>query len=186
MVPGVPRPMGTPTTSLPAATRPLAKAPAVPVAAPRVEAGDATVPLVAKPAPKAPGSSGSTGPMVSATAPLPKATVKLQPTQAMQRAPISAPPSAPVKRAAAADSEQFYEEKDPEAGLMPLSAICFVLAAALVVIQMFGADTVKTDVAGGASPIMVPEAGKQKWESRNPSNGAWDNSFQRTELPSIP
>jgi hypothetical protein len=119
-------------------------------------------------------------------APLPKATVKLQPTQAMQRAPISAPPSAPVKRAAAADSEQFYEEKDPEAGLMPLSAICFVLAAALLVVQMFGADMVKTDVANGASPIMVPESGKQKWESRNLGNGAWDNTFQRTELPSIP
>lgn len=135
-------------------------------------------------APKAPGSG--TGPMVSGgTAPLPKATVKLQPTQAMQRAPISAPPSAPVKRAAAADSEQFYEEKDPEAGLMPLAAICFVLSAALLVIQMFGADMVKTDVAGGASPIMVPESGKQKWETRMPS-GAWDNTFQRTELPSIP
>lgn len=133
-------------------------------------------------APKAPG----TGPMVSGgTAPLPKATVKLQPTQAMQRAPISAPPSAPVKRAAAADSEQFYEEKDPEAGLMPLSAICFVLAAALLVVQMFGADMVKTAAQGESSGIMVPESGKQKWESRTAS-GSWDNSFQRTELPSIP
>ncbi len=132
-------------------------------------------------APKAPG----TGPMVSGgTAPLPKATVKLQPTQAMQRAPISAPPSAPVKRAAAADSEQFYEEKDPEAGLMPLSAICFVLAAALLVVQMFGADMVKTAAKGESSPIMVPESGKQTWESRTAS-GAWDNTFRNT-LPSIP
>jgi hypothetical protein len=120
------------------------------------------------------------------TAPLPKATVKLAPTQAMQRPAISAPPSAPVKRSAAADSEQFYEEKDPEAGLMPLSAICFVLSAALLVIQMFGADLVQTDTPGGASPIMVPEAGKQKWETKSVATGIWSNTFQTTELPSIP
>jgi hypothetical protein len=120
------------------------------------------------------------------TAPLPKATVKLQPTQAMQRAPISAPPSAPVKRSAAADSEQFYEEKDPEAGLMPLSAACFVLSVILLVVQMFGADMVQADVIGGSSPIMVPDAGKQKWEQRNSSTGAWTNTFQTTELKSIP
>lgn len=120
-------------------------------------------------------------------APLPKATVKLQPTQAMQRPAISAPPSAPVKRSAAADSEQFYEEKDPEAGLMPLSAVCFVLSVALLVVQMFGADTVQADVAGSPShPLMVPEAGKQKWESRSVSTGVWSTTFERTELPSIP
>ncbi len=119
-------------------------------------------------------------------APLPKATVKLQPTQAMQRPSISAPPSAPVKRSAAADSEQFYEEKDPEAGLVPLSAVCFVLAAVLLVVQMFGADLVTHDVAGGTSPIMVPEAGKQKWEQRSVNTGVWSNTFQTTELPSIP
>ncbi|MBL9133636.1 MAG: hypothetical protein JNG86_20670 [Verrucomicrobiaceae bacterium] len=190
--PTAPRPPGAPppTASLPAATRPLAQNPAAP-AAPRVETGAPTVPLTPgapKPmAPKPPGSGSGTGPMVGGgTAPLPKATVKLAPTQAMQRPAISAPPSAPVKRSAAADSEQFYEEKDPEAGLMPLSAICFVLAAALLVVQMFGADLVQTDVAGGASPIMVPEPGKQKWETKSIATGVWSTTFERTELPSIP
>lgn len=116
------------------------------------------------------------------TAPLPKATVKLQPTQAMQR-PAMSPPSAPVKRSAAADSEQFYEEQDPEAGLMPLSAICFVLAAVLLVVQMFGADIVKSDEIGGTSPIMVPEAGKQKWETKSMATGIWSHTFDKELLP---
>lgn len=119
------------------------------------------------------------------TAPLPKATVKLQPTQAMQRAPISAPPSAPVKRSAQADSEQFYEESDPDAGLMPLAAIAFLLAAVLLVVQMLGADMVTKDVAGGTSPLMVPDPGAMKWEQRNSSTGAWTHTFSN-ELKSIP
>lgn len=115
-------------------------------------------------------------------APLPKATVKLAPTQAMQRPSISAPPSAPVKRSAAADAEQFYEEKDPEAGLVPLSVICFLLSAILMVVQMFGADAVKSDPTG-ESPIMVPSAGAQAWESRNAITGVWTNKFSTTLLP---
>ena len=111
------------------------------------------------------------------TAPLPKATVKLQPTQAMQRPSISAPPSAPVKRSAAADAEQFYDEKDPEAGLVPLSVICFVLSAILMAVQMFGADAVKDDPTG-QSPIMVPTADKQAWETKNAVTGVWTNRFK--------
>lgn len=116
------------------------------------------------------------------TAPLPKATVKLAPTQAMQRPSISAPPSAPVKRSAAADAEQFYEEKDPEAGLVPLSIICFVLSAVLMVVQMFGADAVKSDPTG-ESPIMVPSAHAATWESRNAVTGIWTDNFKKELLP---
>lgn len=114
-------------------------------------------------------------------APLPKATVKLQPTQAMQRPSISAPPSAPVKRSAAADAEQFYEEKDPEAGLVPLSVICFVLSAVLMAVQMFGADAIKSDPAG-ESPIMVPSDNKMTWETRS-ATGVWASKFSNTLLP---
>ncbi len=121
---------------------------------------------------------------VGATTPLPKATVKLQPTQAMQRPSISAPPSAPVKRSAAADAEQFYEEKDPEAGLVPLSVICFVLSALLMVVQMFGSDAVKSDPVG-ESPIMVPSDNKQPWETHSLS-GVWSNEKFKAELLPIP
>lgn len=123
-------------------------------------------------------AGGGSGP----AAPLPKATVKLQPTQAMQRPSISAPPSAPVKRSAAADAEQFYEEKDPEAGLVPLSVICFVLSAVLMAVQMFGADAVNSDPTG-ESPIMVPAANKQAWENHNDATGTWTNKFATTLLP---
>ncbi len=176
--PTAPRPAAPPMAGLPAATRPLAQNPAAPPA-PRVEAGAPTVPLQKGP-PRPPGSG--TGPMAGATAPLPKATVKLAPTQVMQRPSISAPPSAPVKRSAAADAEQFYEEKDPEAGLVPLSVICFVLSAILMAVQMFGADAVKDDPTG-ESPIMVPSAAAQSWESRSIITGVWTNKFKDTLLP---
>jgi hypothetical protein len=133
--------------------------------------------------------SGGSG---AAATPLPKATVKLQPTQAMQRPSISAPPSAPVKRSAAADAEQFYEEKDPEAGLLPLSVICFVLSAILMTVQMFGADKVKYDEVG-ESALMVPGPGGkvqkgQDWEKQIVGSDlfgtkTWKNDFAKTLLP---
>lgn len=179
--PTAPRPVAPPSAGLPAATRPLAQNPA---AAPRVETGAPTVPLQKKPGPAAPRAPGAaTGPMAG-SAPLPKATVKLAPTQVMKRPAISAPPSAPVKRSAAADAEQFYEEKDPEAGLVPLSVICFVLSALLMVVQMFGSDAVQSDPTG-SSPIMVPSENRQAWESRNAVTGVWTNKFKET-LPAIP
>ena len=171
---------------LPAATRPLSQNPAAPP--PRTETGAPTVPLQKAAGPRPPTMPGAgTGPMVgggaSPATPLPKATVKLQPTQAMQRPSISAPPSAPVKRSAAADAEQFYEEKDPEAGLVPLSVICFVLSAVLMTVQMFGADAVKHADPNTESAIMVPEKGQQDWETR--TNGTWNNTFS-SKLMKIP
>lgn len=126
---------------------------------------------------------GGAGP----ASPLPKATVKLQPTQAMQRPSISAPPSAPVKRSAAADAEQFYEEKDPEAGLVPLSVICFVLSAVLMMIQILGSDSAGIVDTEGGSPFKVPAKGNQKWETVTAS-GAWTNqnfseNFKKQLLP---
>jgi hypothetical protein len=122
----------------------------------------------------APGGTPSTGA-------LPKATVKLQQTQPMARPSISAPPSAPVKRTAAADSEQFYnDEKDPEEGLVPLSVVCFLLSAVLLVIQMFGSDRVSSS---DASPIMVPKPNPAAWERLNEDH-TWSNA--RFQLPQIP
>ena len=112
----------------------------------------------------------------------PKATVKLQQTQPMQRPVVSAPPSAPVKRSAAADSQQFYEETDPDAGLMPLSAVCFILSVVLLAVQMLGGDKV---TAEDASPIMVPFSKPAKWETYNPDDGSWMNRFA-SQLPAIP
>ncbi|MEQ1749406.1 MAG: hypothetical protein ABL974_08290 [Prosthecobacter sp.] len=113
---------------------------------------------------------------------LPKATVKLQQTQPMARPSVSAPPSAPVKRTANEDSEQFYnDEKDPEEGLVPLSVACLVLSVVLLVVQMFGSDMISS---GDDSPIMVPAPVPVKWEVRN-EDRTWTNNFSRA-LPPIP
>lgn len=183
--PAAPRP--------PAVPRPPVAAPA-PGAPPKIETGATTAPIAKtvamKPAPAAarPGAS-STAPMVAspggaapASGGLPKATVKLQQTQPMARPSISAPPSAPVKRTASADAEQFYnEDKDPEEGLVPLSVVCLVFSAILLVIQMFGSDRVSSS---DASPIMVPSATPVKWERLNEDH-TWSNEFAR-HLPAIP
>ena len=141
-----------------------------------------------RPMPTAPRSGTGTGPMVStpgSAAPgggLPKATVKLQQTQPMARPSVSAPPSAPVKRTASADAEQFYnDEKDPEQGLVPLSVACFLFSVVLLVVQMFGSDKISS---GDDSPIMVPAAVPVKWEIRN-DDRTWTNNFSRS-LPNVP
>jgi hypothetical protein len=95
------------------------------------------------------------------TGALPKATVKLQPTQPMARPTVSAPPSAPVKRTAAADSQQFYEEKDPDEGLMPLSVVCLIASVVLLVVQM-GSTSQAPEFLPEA--IKVPTAQLSDWE----------------------
>lgn len=152
-----------------------------------METGATTAPLAAKPpmaAPRAPGTG--TAPMAGGkTAALPKATVKLQPGAQPTARPTSAsaPPSAPARRSAAASSsagsQQFYEEKDPEAGLMPLSVICAVLSVVLLMVQMMGSDAVVSAEPGVASPIMVPANQPVAWETQNLATGAWTNSFSR-------
>lgn len=124
----------------------------------------------------------------AATGALPKATVKLQQTQPMARAPIAAPPSAPIKRAAAAEAQQFYEEKDPEAGLVPLSAFCLVLSVVLMAVQLLSSDKVYPAAPGdSSSPIMIPgdRSEDHPWETLNQASGQWQNKFKDV-LPEIP
>ena len=155
-----------------------------------METGAMTAPL-SKPtpaAPRAPTAGGGTGPMSAgaATGALPKATVKLQQTQPMARAPMVPPPSAPVKRAAAADSQQFYEdEKDPEAGLVGMSVMCLVAAVVLAGIQMLGSDKFMSAPSKDASPIMVPANEKVSWENYKIATDTWQNTFKEA-LPAIP
>ncbi len=121
------------------------------------------------------------------TGALPKATVKLQQTQPMARAPIASPPSAPVKRAAAADSQQFYEDdKDPEAGLGGLSIACVLVAVVLMGIQLLGSDKVYPAPPGDeSSPILVPTDTRVTWEKFDPLTQKWQSSFKDV-LPEVP
>ena len=122
------------------------------------------------------------------TAALPKATQKLSAAAPMAARPaIAAPQSAPVKRAAPADSQQFYEEKDPEAGLVPLSVVCFVCSVVLMLLQMLSTDRVSgfTSKAGEDSPIMVPERVDPPWEKFNEAEHTYTSQF-KAALPEIP
>lgn len=199
VAPGAPRPPGVPgAPPMAGAPRPpgVPGAPQVP-GAPRVETGATTAPL--KPAapgapgaaprppisaPRAPGAAGAAplAPAASGGAALPKATVKLQQTQPMSRPSISAPPSAPVKRTApAADSQQFYEEKDPDEGLMPLSVVCLLFSVILLFVQMFATDRV---ASSAGSPIMVPPSQAVKWHVLK-ADGSLSNDFMKI-LPQLP
>jgi len=149
-----------------------------------------TAPLSKPPAtgPRAAVPGAGTGPMAggAATASLPKATVKLQQTQPMARVPMAPPPSAPVKRAAAAESQQFYEdEKDPEAGLVGMSVLCLIVAIVLTAIQVLGSDKVASAAPGESSPIMVPADEKVNWEVYNAATDTWQSKFKEA-LPVIP
>ena len=148
-----------------------------------------TAPLSKAPsAPRAAAPERGTGPMAgSATGALPKATVKLQQTQPMARSPMAAPPSAPVKRAAAADSQQFYEdEKDPEAGLVGMSVLCLVAAVVLLAVQMLGSDKV---MSAPAWPGFRPHGacGSRRWIGKPtiPPHSS-GRTGSRIHCPSIP
>jgi hypothetical protein len=118
------------------------------------------------------------------TGALPKATVKLQGAPMARPGGVPTPTAAPLKRQAQADTEQFYEEKDPEAGLVPLSVVCLVLGVVLLVVQMLSTDVVSSSPPNQPSPIMVPQVVKVDWESQD-ATGAWRSSFDRM-LPQIP
>ncbi len=190
-----PRPVAPPTAAAPGApTAPRPVAPAVPGAprpvapgAPRQETGAMTTPLAPRPVPRPVGAG--TAPMAAGpgTTELPKATVKLQIPGAGAPAPrprIATPSAAPVKRAAQQDAESFDDDKDPEAGLVPLSVVCMVLSIVLLVVQMLGTDVVTSAPANQPSPLMVPEVTRVDWENPD-ATGAWKNSFDRI-LPQIP
>jgi len=184
-----PRAVGPPAGPPP--TKPMGGPPSAAPAGVRTETGAMTAPLARGPAPArptAPGGGAGTGPMSAggATAALPKATTKLQQTQPIARAPLSAPASAPVKRAAAADSQQFYDDdKDPEAGLVGISIACLVVAVVLMSILMLGSDKVMPARPGEVSAILVPSDEKVAWESYNAVTGVWQNKFKEV-LPTIP
>ena len=165
-----------------------------------METGAATQPLTAAPrppvaAPRPAGGGTGTGPLAGGgpTAALPKATQKLQaaPSAMAPRPAIAAPQSAPVKRTAPSDSQQFFEEKDPEAGLVPLSVICFVISLALMIVQALATDridgfTVKKGEEGSPlSALMVPEAENPAWVTFNKEDHTYTDSFN-SALPELP
>jgi hypothetical protein len=99
---------------------------------------------------------------------LPKATVQLAKgtTPLAKQGGVGAPSGAPVKQSA--EEEEFYEEKDPEAGLAPLAVACLFLALALMGVNLLGTDKAFFAEKGSESPFMVPAADDPAWEQKQP------------------
>jgi hypothetical protein len=95
-----------------------------------------------------------------------------------------APSSAPVKRAQV-DAEQFYEERDPEAGLMGLSIWCLITAAVLLGVQLISTDRYFSAPPGDEASMMIPQYNPPKWEERDPETRRITDSFS-TALPDLP
>lgn len=191
--PGPPRPPGVPSPLM-APTVPLAKIPggairppgAPTMGAPRapgtkVEAGAATVPLAKSPrAPRPPTPGAAPIAIPGPTQALPKATVQLtKGTVPMSKQPT--PSSAVVKPNA--EEEEFYEEKDPEAGLAPLAVACLFLAIALMAVNLLGTDKAFFAEKGSESAFMVPAADDPAWEQKQ-TDGTHKSTFN-TKLDEI-
>jgi len=155
--------------------------------APRTEVGAATVPLAPRPAAKPFGATvkhrvGAT------TAALPKATVKLKAgpnTMPLAGKPgMASPSTTQVKRDTEKDPEQFYEDKDPEAGLVPISIGCLLASLALLAVQMLSTDSLTTSPPNQPSGFMIPAVERVEWETMDAA-GTWRNNFDKL-LPQIP
>ncbi|MGK0187381.1 MAG: hypothetical protein ACI9R3_003168 [Verrucomicrobiales bacterium] len=110
----------------------------------------------------------------AAAAQLPKATVKLQPTKPLAKPTGTAVQSVPVyKSASAADDE--YEDED-ESVLNPLAAIAVVLAAVLLLVQLFSWPS-------KFSPAVDSTPGTETWKIPKDDNHSWmDSSGALKEL----
>ena len=112
---------------------------------------------------------------------LPKATVQLaKGTVPLNKGTVT-PPSAPTKERT--EREEFYEEKDPEAGLAPLAVVCMILSLALMAVNLLATDRAFFAEKGSESPFMVPAAEDPAWEQKQP-DGTHKSTFS-TKLGDI-
>lgn len=106
---------------------------------------------------------------------LPKATVQLAKSTVPMAKPGSVtPPSAPARQQSG--EEEYYEEKDPEAGLTPLAVVCMVLALALMAVNLLGTDRAFFADKGTESSFLVPAPDDPAWEQKQP-DGTHQSTF---------
>jgi hypothetical protein len=89
-------------------------------------------------------------PAAPGTRPLPKATVKLQPTQPVSSAPTGTIASAPLSTGRLSGQ---LDDDGEEAGVMPFAAVALVLALAVFTIELIGAQ----------KPFMQDKTGSPSW-----------------------
>ncbi|MFT4550342.1 MAG: hypothetical protein ACI8XO_003952 [Verrucomicrobiales bacterium] len=162
---GAPRPPAPPRPAgggppPPAPTIPLS--PARPAGAPAPPpAGAKTVPLTQAPTPSGPAVGAqtarlqSTPPNAPGTRPLPKATVKLAPTQPIASAPTASISSAPIK-GGVASQVLADDEAEEEGGITPFAAIALVLAVAVLAIELLTSQRIFMQDKLGEPSFAVP------------------------------
>ena len=94
---------------------------------------------------------------------LPKATVKLQPTQPMAKPTGTAVQSAPVYKGPAV----VEDDEEDEGILNPLAAIAVVLAAVLLLVQLFSWPSKFSpgvDSTPGVETWKIPKVKKETWQ----------------------
>lgn len=128
-------------------------------------------------APTVPGAKPGPGPTQS----LPKATVQLGKGTVPLAKQGATPPSAPVKQRTSQD--EFIDEKDPEAGLMPLAVVCMIMSILLMAVNLLGTDNKFYAEKGIESAFMVPAPDDPAWEIKQP-DGTHRSTFS-TKLGEI-
>jgi len=149
-----------PKPAAPAPPRP-AGAPPKPGGPPKPAAVAPAPPAGAKTVPLTPSGGAQSQPVAPGTQPLPKATVKLQPTQPVSAPPLAAVQSAPVRTASFVKED---EDDEDEGALMPLAAIALVVAAALLLVQLFSWPSFGPANGDGWK---LPETGKKAYWQDN-------------------
>ena len=152
VAPAPPKPAGGPP-------KPVSVAPAP--AAPAAKTVPLTQPVAAATAAAATAAVAEGAGAVKAQ--LPKATVKLQPTQPLAKPTGTAVQSAPVYKGPAV----VEEDDDYEGILNPLAAIAVVLAAVLLLVQLFSWPSKFSpgvDNTPGGETWKIPKIKKEVWQ----------------------
>jgi len=182
--PAPPKPPGGAPPPPPAKTVPLTPAP--PAGAPGPPAGAKTVPLTQAPSPSGPAVGQQTAKLQTApsgapgTRPLPKATVKLAPTQPMASAPTASISSAPIKGGVASQA-LADDEAEEESGITPFAAIALVLAVAVLAIELLTSQHVVEQDKNGSPGFGVPM--KQNRYHKETASGDLTPTFKAPSIP---
>ena len=154
--------------------------------APGPPAGAKTVPLTQAPSPSGPAVGQQTarlqtGPAATpGTRPLPKATVKLAPTQPVASSPTAAVASAPIK-GGVASQVLADDEAEEESGITPFAAIALVLAIAVLVIELLTSQRVFMQDKTGSPSFAVPM--EQNRYHRETATGDLTPTFKAPAIP---
>ena len=84
----------------------------------------------------------------------------------------------PIRKAATQAVQE--DDRDPEAGLLPLSIVAFVLSLVLLGVVLLGSSHVND-----GKYLEIPAMSKPAWQTQN-QDGEWIDQFAGQQLDSMP